>query len=195
MLFSLGTALGAKADPLIFSLDGPSSYTALGAGAGIGQAVTVSENLSINDVGLFLVQLPVGTVDYFIYDATTSSLILGPDAVSAPTKGWDYVTGLSVDLIAGDTYYFGAYNAGTGTLSVGRDPNTDSFTDGLGIPSGISSLYFAGDAPTATAGTGDLALRIESTDPPGDAPEPSSLILLGTGMLAGAVILRRKLAR
>jgi hypothetical protein len=164
----------------------------LGAGAGIGQAVTVSESLSIDDIGFYLEKVPVGTVDYFIYDATTSSVTLGPDAISAPAKGWDYLTGFSVDLTAGDIYYFGLYDS-TGSLDVDIDPKTDSFLDGLGIPSGVSSLDFTGDVPTTTAGSGDVALRIYGA--PDVAPEPSSLMLLGTGILAGAATLRRRFAR
>lgn len=191
MSFCFGITLCAKADSLVLKLDGPSSNVAVGAGAGIGQAVTVSESLNIDEIGFFLTSAPTGTVDYFVYDATTSSLTLGPDAITSPTTDWNYLTGLSVNLTAGNTYYFGLYDS-TGSLSVGKNPATSAFMDGLGVPPGISSLDFTGDAPTTTAGPGDLALRLYSNGYVDLAPEPSSLMLLGTGILAGAAILRRK---
>jgi hypothetical protein len=204
---SLSTALCAKAsptptDPPIFGLSESSGTTSFAAGTGIGQAVSVSESMSINDFGFYLNQVPSGTVDFFIYDSTRSSLTLAPQVVSAPTRGWDYLTGLDVDLNGGDQYYFGVY--GTGMLYVGSDTTSGFFTDGLGIPGGlspsgaplgVSSLDFTGDTPTGKAGPEDITLRIYSTDPPGETPEPSSLMLLGSGILAGAGILRRKFVR
>jgi hypothetical protein len=159
--------------------------------------VTVSETLSIDDFGFYLQEIPAGTVDFFIYDLTTPSVTMGSRAVSAPSRGWDYLTGLDVELTGGHTYYFGVYDA-TSALWVGSAPGASFFSDGLGIPGGslsapVSSLDFSGDAPTGTAGAADLALRIYSTDDV--APEPNSLILLGTGILAGAAILRRKVVK
>ena len=193
MVVFLGTTLCAKADPVIFGLDQSGSEASFGPGAGVGQAVIASDDVYINDFGFYLDAIPAGTVDYFIYDKTTSSLILGPDGVSAPAKGWDYLTGLDIELIAGDTYYFGVYDT-AGTLYVGEDPTSSVFTDGLGISGGVSSVDFNGTTPTGIAGASDVALRIESADP-SNAPEPSSLMLLGTGILAGAGVLRRKFAR
>jgi hypothetical protein len=191
MSFCFGLTLCAKADSLVLKLDGPSSYVVVGAGSGIAQAVTVSESLSIDDIGFYLTKAPTGTVDYFVYDATTSTLTLGPDAISSPTTDWNYLSGLSVNLTAGDTYYFGLYDS-TGSLQVGKNPATSTFMDGLGVPSGVSSLDFTGDTPTTTAGPADLALRLYSNGYVDLAPEPSSLMLLGTGILAGAAVLRRK---
>ena len=185
----------APSDPLIFGLSQSNGTATFTCATGIGQAVTVSESLSINDFGFYLQQVPAGTVDFFIYDGTTSSLTLAPESVSAPTRGWDYLTGLDVDLDAGDTYYFGVYGSAGSSLYVGTNPATPFFSDGLGIPTGISSLDFTGDVPTNTAGSGDVALRIYSTDPPASTPEPSSLMLLGSGILAGAAVLRRKVVR
>jgi hypothetical protein len=206
MLVFLGTALCANAssaptDPLVFGLTetNPSDYATLTAGQGIGQAVTVGENLTINDFGFYLEPVPAATVDFFIYDETTSTLVLAPVGVTG--KAWDYLDGLDVNLIGGQTYYFGVEDV-AGTLDVGADPAANFFSDGLGIPGGfppseVSSLDFTGNAtsvaPTTTNGSADIALRIYSTEDL--APEPNSLILLGTGILAGAATLRRKFVR
>jgi hypothetical protein len=203
LLVSLGSTLCANAssaptDPLIFGLTESGGYaTSFGGGNGIAQAVTVSESLSINDFGFYLQEIPAGTVDFFIYDLTTSTVTLAPDAVSAPSRGWDYLTGLDVELTGKSTYYFGVYDA-TSALWVGSDPGASFFSDGLDIPGGsllspVSSLDFTGDVPTTTAGAADVALRVYSTDDV--APEPSSLMLLGTGILAGAAVLRRRVAK
>jgi hypothetical protein len=206
MLVSLGTALCANAssaptDPLVFGLTetNPSVYATLTAGQGIGQAVTVGENLTINDFGFYLEPVPAATVDFFIYDETTSTVVLAPVGVTG--KAWEYLDDLDVNLYGGQTYYFGVVDI-AGTLDVGSDPADHFFSDDLGIPGGfppvsISSLDFTGNAtsvaPTTTNGSADIALRIYSTEDL--APEPNSLILLGTGILAGAATLRRKFVR
>lgn len=188
-------AKASPTDPLIFGLSQSSGTTSFAGTNGIGQAVTVSESMSINDFGFYLNQIPSSAVDFFIYDKTTSSLTMAPASVTTQTRGWDYLTGRDIDLNGGDTYYFGVYGAAGSTLWVGTNPQTQFFSDGLGIPDGVSSLDFTGDVPTTTAGAGDVALRIYSTDPPGETPEPSSLMLLGSGILAGAAVVRRKFVR
>jgi hypothetical protein len=119
--------------------------------------------------------------------------------IAADGKAWAYVDGLSIDLQAGNVYDFGVY--GDALLTVGLDPITSSFTGGLTLPtSGPTSYDVTGDTiGSALSGTinaeglstADVGIRIY--DPPTATPEPNSLVLLGTGILAAAGTVRRRM--
>lgn len=194
--------LYAKADSVVFGLTESQLPLTLGAGKGIAQAVQADQTMSIDAFGFDLDQKSGGNVDYFIYDATTSSLLLSPTAVAVVNspKLFTYLTGLNLTLNAGDLYYFGVY--GTGLMTINTDP-TAFAGDGLSVPTtGATSLNVTGDVlGTAIAGTlnvdgistADASLRVFSNNPPAVTPEPSSLVLMGTGILAAAGAMRRRL--
>ena len=202
----LAVAVGAKADPLVFSLDQTQTPTSFAAGTGVGQAVTAAATMTVDGFAFDIDQKGGGTVDYFIYDMSTSSLLLAPEAVSvgASPRAWDLLSGFTVTLNAGDVYYFGVY--GSNTLSIGMDPTSTSSLYGLGVPSvPFTSYDFTGDTPTTGLTgttnaqgltTNEAGLRVYSIDPPEDdpvaTPEPSSLVLMGTGILAMAGAMRRR---
>jgi hypothetical protein len=194
----------AKADSVVFGLTESQDPTTFHAGTGIGQSVLADTTMTIDQFGFDLSEKAGGNVNYFIYDETTSSLVLAPDAVVAPTgaKAFTYLSGLSVTLDAGNTYYFGVY--GDNSISVNLDPTAFS-GDGLSLATtGPNSVSVSGDTIGAAMNgspvlnvdglpTDDASLRVYSNDPPAVTPEPSSLVLLGTGILAAAGAMRKRL--
>jgi hypothetical protein len=121
--------------------------------------------------------------------------------VSAPsgTRDWTYLSGISVQLDVGNIYYFGVY--GDAPMTVGLNPTTSSFSDGLALPAtGSASLYFTGDTPGAPLvgllnddglSNADVGLRVYDPSP---TPEPTTLVLLGTGILGAAGALRGRVS-
>jgi hypothetical protein len=200
---SLAATVAAKADPLVFSVDQTQVPTSFSAGAGVGQAVSAAQTMTVDGFAFDLDQRGGGNVDYFIYDATTGTYTLAPEAVavSATNRTWDLLDGFTVTLDAGDVYYFGVY--GSNQISVGMDPISTSSLYGLGVPTTAFTSYdFSGDTPTVGLTgtdnghgmtTNEVGLRVYSIDPPtADTPEPNSLVLMGTGILAAAGAMRRK---
>jgi hypothetical protein len=194
-----GASAIAKADQLVFSLDQTMLPQSFSAGDGVAQAVDVTSTTNIDAFSFYVSQKGGGDVDYFIYDETTSTMVLDPTAVAvvATPKTWAELTGIDVTLNAGSEYLFGVY--GDNQISVGMDPTT-SVSVGLSLPtSGPDSYELAGGTATALSGTintqgfstDDVGIRIY--DPPPPVPEPSSLVLLGTGILAAAGTLRSRL--
>jgi hypothetical protein len=189
-----GTSAFAQNAPVVFSLTQSQTPTNFAGGTGVGQAVDVSETMTINDFSFFLDLKTAGTLDYFVYDKTTGIFALQPESVpvSVSPKAWDTLT-LSTPLLldAGNDYIFGVEdpNAASDYMTVGLIPVSEFSSDGLTAGTGYD---FTGDTLTGPA-AGDVAIQIGSYDPPPAAPEPSSLLLLGTGILAAAGVVRKRL--
>jgi hypothetical protein len=77
-------------------------------------------------------------------------------------------------------------------MTVGMEPQGTFFSNGLGVPATGGTYDFTGTSETGAAAN-ELGLRIYSNDPV--APEPSSLLLLGTGIMAAAGVVRKRLTR
>jgi hypothetical protein len=97
----------------------------------------------------------------------------------------DHVTGLSAALTAGNTYFL--------TLGGAVDSSGSTF-DGWDLNNGPASCSFAvGGVPQGDCGAGGESFTINSS--PTTTPEPSSILLFGSGILGLAGVLRRKLTR
>ena len=195
-----GFSLHAKADVPVFTLTQTATPTNFSAGNGVGQAVHVDTTTNIDAFGFYLSQANGGNLNFFLIDESNPGVTILNDTVAAPTgskKAWTYLTDLDVTLNAGDTYIFGVY--GNDRMAIGLDPFSTSSV-GMSLPSGPSSYYFtgttqgaaiAGTLNAAGLSTADVGLQV--IDPPPAAPEPSSLVLLGTGILATAGVMHSRI--
>jgi len=167
----------ARADSLVLGLDNTSHGT-LGANTLLSQDVQMSANTTIDGFAFFMSDPSGAPVTYSISDLTTGSTLFSEtfdDTTLDPTltsvaipavsqRAWvELYLSSPLTLDAGsDVYAFSI--SGDGALDVGENPTT-STEDGL-----------------AGVGSPEAGLRVWGL--PAVAPEPTPLILLGSGMLA-----------
>ena len=167
----------ARADSLVLGLDETSRVT-LGANTVLSQDVQASANTTLDGFAFFMSDPSGAPVTYSISDLTTGSTLFSEtfdDTTLDPTLTSIAIPGVSkrdwvelylpspLTLDAGsDVYAFSI--SGDGALDVGENPTT-STEDGL-----------------AGVGSPEAGLRVWGL--PAVAPEPTPLILLGSGMLA-----------
>ena len=167
----------ARADSLVLGLDETSRVT-LGANTVLSQDVQASANTTIDGFAFFMSDPSGAPVTYSISDLTTGSTLFSEtfdDTTLDPTltsvaipavsqRAWvELYLSSPLTLDAGsDVYAFSI--SGVGALDVGENPTT-STEDGL-----------------AGVGSPEAGLRVWGL--PAVAPEPTPLILLGSGMLA-----------
>ena len=181
----------AKADTLVLGLQETTAVDSLSAGHTLSQAVSVSATTTISEFGFFLSDPSGNAMTYSITDVTTGSSLLFSQTINGTTlvgtdagdiseaiptgnKDWlDLFTG-PVTLNAGDIYDFSI--SGVGALKVGISPTASADTE-IGL------------APVGQ----DVELGLRVWDPPAVTPEPSSLVLMGTGILAAAGAMRKRI--
>jgi hypothetical protein len=166
----------ARADSLVLGLDETSRVT-LGANTVLSQDVQASANTTLDGFAFFMSDPSGAPVTYSISDLTRGSTLFSEifdDTTLDPTltsvaipvsqRAWvELYLPSPLTLDAGsDVYAFSI--SGDGALDVGEDPTT-STEDGL-----------------AGVGSPEAGLRVWGL--PAVAPEPTPLILLGSGMLA-----------
>jgi hypothetical protein len=187
LLFAnFGLAARAKADALVLGLDQTQVVENVGANTTVGQDVVVNATTTIDGFAFFLGDPSGQALTYTLTDLTTSTVLfsetfddttLNPAltniAIPVSGRNWLEVYMSPLTLVAGaDIYEFSV--SGAGGLRLGTDPTT--LTE-LGL---------------ATSGDAEVGLRV--WDPPSAVtPEPNPLVLLGTGIMAAAGLMRRRL--
>ena len=192
-VFSTGAGLtsGGQADPhysiVSVPFSAPPPGPALTTTAYPGWVAAPSGTQWVNSWGYDNPDTPAGTYDY-----QTTFDLTGLDFHTAELSGF---------WAADDTGYIllnGVAAVGTGTVL--SDPGFQSLTAfdiTGGFHAGVNTLDFIVTNDDLFGGGGDgiatgLLVQIQGTASP--APEPSSLLLMGSGLLGVAGVLRRKLA-
>jgi PEP-CTERM motif len=187
MISAFGFATHAKADTLILGLNNTAGFENVAAGQTVSQNVQFSASANIDGFAFYLSDPSGAALTYAITDVTTSTTVFSETfddttldatltniAIPESSKAWLelYMTPITINA-GNDIYAFSV--TGAGPLKVGINPTASTE---IGV-----------------APVGDLVLGLRVYDPPPASvtPEPSSLMLMGTGVLAIAGTMRRRL--
>ncbi len=185
-------ATTAFADNIIFDLSPANGFTDRSGGSGVGQGVSVTTTTTINDMQFYLNMPSGGDLKFFIFDSTNTSLLFLQEETgiaASQNPAWISSPEFSYTLQAGSTYYFGVIGDAEALVGYIFPPISYSDNGLTALTSGNSNYSGYGEPTFAGFGGAQIALRLGQTA----VPEPGSLVLLGTGALGLAGVLRRKL--
>ncbi len=157
-----------------------STYTS----AGVPNAPTDGAIIAINTSGTNTVQF-VG--------APVSNLIMDVFSMGSGTQNVGYTFNHTFEVLScGANAYFGGGCFTQGVGSIGTTLSGNEANGMIEFFGDISDLTFTVDNAETFSG---FDFGQAATAPPAPTPEPSSLILLGSGLLTGAGVLRRRFVR
>ena len=188
------TTIGTSTGTVSFGSDGANTVSMCAS------TCSTSGNAALS-VGAALPTL--GTYSLTFGAATLSEILSGPGAgnftvTSGGTETLTFTEGsesvtmkLTLTLVRDGTsapVLSGTYVVESSTLSAFQDGSTGTFSITLNLGTGcVLDRVAAGEVCTSTSGP------IQNGDTLSNTPEPSSMLLFGTGLLACGVFLRRRL--
>ena len=189
-------SLSAHADPLLFNLDSTNGSTARNASSGPAQGVIVSTTTNLTSFAFYIQTPTAENLKFFITDGTGTSLLYSGVESIGSTSSFNWVSSnvLSLMLNAGSEYYFGVVGDGPSTLISFLTPTVPYSANGLSADTtgNLNSGFFATPAPLNGRAFTDIDLQLYGTQGTAVTPEPSSLLLLSTGVAGIACLLRRR---
>jgi hypothetical protein len=191
MLTMLCLATAAFADNIVFDLSPTNGVTSRSAGSGTGQGVTADTTQSITGMQFFLDSPGGGNFKFFIYDSTNTDLLFLNSMHVDPIAQMTWVSSptFNFNLQAGNTYYFGVISDASADYGY-IFPPIDYSSNGLTAVTSGNSNYSGYGVPVFSGNGGaEIGLRLTEAA----VPEPGTLVMLGTGALGLAGVLRRKL--
>ncbi|MDB4917237.1 MAG: hypothetical protein JWM95_4881 [Gemmatimonadetes bacterium] len=166
--------------------------------SGAGQGISVATNTTMTRFG-FTGAATAGTFEFFVMDATDATVLFSQMVTyTANQNGFVESDPFSFNLVAGQSYFLGLVLAPHAGMNFFYNNPRLTFTqNGISLAGGATNYTNYG-SPTwvSTATTVSLAMRIEGTQgtsaPVTTAPEPASVVLLGTGLAALFGVARRR---
>jgi hypothetical protein len=175
----------------VFDLSPTTSTTFRGADSGPGQGVVVGTTTTITDMAFYLNMPNGGDLKFMIWDDTNSNLLFSTvlnGVAASNTQTWVASNPFSFTLNSGHEYWFGII--ADNSVDVGYIYPTYAYSaNGLSADANGNSNY-SGFANPVNAGNGAAEIGLQLTS---GVPEPGSFLLLGSGILGLAGVLRRKL--
>lgn len=198
-ILALAVAPAVKASPITpfgtFGFAGLGGTSFTGSTIGSATSVTIPAGIFINNTPATYLGHPniFVPIDFTIDSSAVNPTTLSVSNINGAPVTYGGVSGL-VDYLtwtgSGDTYFF-TLNSGTWTSSA----STNLSFVGLGTFTDLNGTYISGPAEISLGFTNTGSTNYSGTfevPPPPKVPEPSSLVLLGSGLLGAAFFLFRR---